>query len=90
MAIDGKYGKITFEIPNSIGEGEPVVVFRAQDHFLSNVLSYYARLCEGGGSPQRHIDLIMKTRRNVLAWQVGNPTKIPESAGYEHRDPAGG
>ena len=82
MAIDGKYGRVTTEF-GDIGEDEPVVVFRAQDKLLPQVLAYYTMICMEAGSPRRHIDLIVDSRDRVAAWQPLEQhfTKIPESAG---------
>ena len=82
MAIDGKYGRVTLE-KGTIGEDEPVVVFRAQDMLLVPLLEEYGRLCVHQGSPERHIDLILNTKDRIEAWQAENPTKVPESVGYE-------
>jgi hypothetical protein len=78
VAIDRKYGRVTLE-RGTIGEDEPVVVFRAQDRLLPGVLALYRQLCEGEGSPPRHLELIDGTIDAVLAWQAANPTKIPSS-----------
>jgi hypothetical protein len=42
MAVDKKYGRVTLE-NGSIGEDEPVVVFRAQDVVLPRLLSRTGR-----------------------------------------------
>ena len=78
MAIDNKYGRVTTE-RGTIGENEPVVVFRAQDALLPDVLHFYEIACRLSGSPTRHLELIRKTRRQVLQWQEDYPTKIPSS-----------
>ncbi len=53
MAIDNKYGKVTLE-HGTIGEDEPVVVFRATDSFLPKLLAYYHSFCLRGGSPRQN------------------------------------
>ena len=78
MAIDGKYGRVTLE-HGTIGEDEPVVVFRAQDSLLPSLLDYYADLCAENGSPERHIRLVEGALETVRAWQASNPTKTPDS-----------
>lgn len=78
MAIDPKYGRVTLE-KGKIGEDEPVVVFRAQDVMLPQLLSYYNMLCQGASSPQHHIEGILKAQQIVVDWQTENPTKIPTS-----------
>lgn len=78
MAIDLKYGRVTTE-HGTIGEDEPVVVFRAQDKTLPYLLGIYLELCLTVGSPQRHIDAIERARRGVEEWQQSNPTQVPQS-----------
>jgi len=79
MAIDGKYGRVTTE-RGTIGEDEPVVVFRAQDKMLVSLLDHYASLCAAAGSPQHHLNLVQKARETVREWQQGNHTQVPQSA----------
>jgi hypothetical protein len=80
MAIDGKYGRVTTE-HGTIGDDEPVVVFRAQDKLLPDVLLHYRELCEEAGSPDRHLDLITSTRHTVMKWQEDHHTQVPRSRG---------
>jgi hypothetical protein len=78
MAIDGKYGRVTLE-HSTIGEDEPVVVFRAQDALLPRLLDIYRFLCEIAGSPSQHLKLIKETTLTVKGWQAQNKTKVPTS-----------
>jgi len=78
MAIERKYGRVTTE-RGTIGEDEPVVVFRAQDALLPELLAMYLHICHTAGSPQHHLDGIKKTIVEVEAWQAKNFTKIPTS-----------
>lgn len=78
MAIDNKYGKVTLE-HGSVGEDEPVVVFRATDELLPKVLAYYHLFCLAAGSPRRHLDLILRSRDSVLAWQQEHGSRTPTS-----------
>ena len=78
MAIDGKYGKVTLE-HGTIGEDEPVIVFRAQDALLPKVLMYYHLFCLKSGTPKRHLDLIIESLDIVRRWQVKNGSKLPNS-----------
>ncbi len=78
MAIDIKYGKVTTE-RGTIGEDEPVFVFRAQDRLLPKVLAYYHLFCLRAGSPRHHLDSILEARDAVSEWQSENMTKIPTS-----------
>jgi len=82
MGIDNKYGHVTLE-RGTVGDDEPVVVFRAQDKLLPKILSIYRFLCEVGGSPQVHLDLLDKSQAQVLAWQQDHHTQIPRSDGYQ-------
>ncbi len=78
MAVDRKYGKVTLE-HGSIGEDEPVVVFRATDRLLPKVLAYYHLFCLKDGSPKRHLNLILDTRDAVMDWQETNGSRTPTS-----------
>jgi hypothetical protein len=82
MAIDGKYGRVTLE-RGTIGEDEPVVVFRAQDATLPALLAWYRAQCERAGSPARHLASIDDDAAGVIAWQAGHHTQVPQSAGYQ-------
>lgn len=78
MGIDGKYGRVTVE-RGTIGENEPVVVFRAQDRMLPYILLAYYEVCQQEGSPRHHLDRIEKTRQEVAEWQQSHFTKVPTS-----------
>ena len=78
MAVDGKYGRVTLE-HGTIGEDEPVVVFRARDALLPKLLGYYWNFCKAAGSPQRHLDMISKRIDEIDAWQDTHETKVPDS-----------
>ncbi len=80
MAIDRKYGVIPLKHVG-VGEDEPVVVFRAQDALLPELLSFYRQLCEAEGSPPHHLTGINDTRDIVLRWQATHHTQVPQSAG---------
>lgn len=79
MAIDSKYGRVTLE-KGTIGEDEPVVVFRSQDRLLPRVLEYYADLCREEGSPPEHLEGLQASRQRVLDWQGTHHTQTPQSA----------
>lgn len=83
MAIDAKYGRVTLE-HGTIGDDEPVVVFRAKDLVLPKLLAYYHLFCLKAGSPKRHLDLILSTRETIMKWQAeGAPlrgrARVPNS-----------
>lgn len=84
MAIDTKYGRVTTEF-GTLGEDEPVVVFRAQDRLLPKLLKVYRILCELDGSPQHHLDIIHGNAERVKAWQAENPPRTPNSDAYMAR-----
>jgi hypothetical protein len=78
MAIDPKYGRVTLE-HGTIGEDEVVVVFRATDKLLPEILAYYHLTCLTDGSPRRHLNLILNARDKVLEWQANHTTRTPDS-----------
>lgn len=81
MAVDGKYGRVTTE-HGDIGADEPVIVFRAQDGLLPEVLAHYWDLCKEHGSPDKHLNLIHKTLDSVEWWQAmpENYVKFPPNS----------
>lgn len=80
MAIDSKYGRITVERSRSpLGEDEPVVLFRAQDRLLPQVIQFYLDLSARYGSPEEHLDALRRTLETVAAWQEDHFIKTPGS-----------
>jgi len=88
MGYDRKYGKITTEY-GDIPDDEPVIVFRARDLCTVAMLGYYREVCRLSGSPQRHLNLVMKTMNEFATWQGENlgRTKVPDSESSRHRLP---
>jgi hypothetical protein len=84
VAYDRKYGNVTLE-HGSVGDDEPVIVFRAQDQLLPKVLKIYRILCEVAGSPDNHLAAIDDTATYINAWQLNNYTQTPRSNGYDPR-----
>jgi hypothetical protein len=84
MAYDRKYGKVILE-HGTIGEDEPVVVFRAQDKILPKLLAYYHLFCLKEGSPRRHLNIILNTKEVIEEWQSNNITKTPTSESSSER-----
>jgi hypothetical protein len=84
MALDSKYGRVTME-HGTIGEDEPVVVFRAQDKLLPKLLKVYRYMCELAGSPDHHLGLLDDTAARVKRWQSNNPSRVPNSDAYFRR-----
>jgi hypothetical protein len=78
MAIDVKYGRVTTE-HGSIGEDEPVVVFRARDILLPEVLAFYMRLCRDSGAGESHLRIINSAIEFVNEWQTENAVRMPDS-----------
>jgi hypothetical protein len=78
MPEDLKYGHVTVE-RGDIGEDEPVVVFRAQDALLPELLRLYRDLCKSTGSPQRHLVGVTASRARVVEWQRDHFTQVPQS-----------
>ena len=84
MGYDRKYGRVTTEF-GTIGENEPVVVFRAQDKLLAPLLKIYKVLCAIAGSPQHHLDIIHDTAMVVKRYQHDNPPRVPNSNNFVQR-----
>ena len=84
MGYDRKYGKVTTEF-GTIGEDEPVVVFRAQDKLLVDVMAYYMMRCAKAGSPTRHIKIALNTLETIKNWQMRFGYKVPASESSKHR-----
>ena len=81
MALDLKYGRVTTERGN-IGDDEPVVVFRAQDVLLVDVLAYYMMACAKVGAGPAHLAAIGRALEAVRLWQWSQDdgsVKIPDT-----------
>lgn len=80
MAHDRKYGQVTLE-RGTIGEDEPVMVFRAQDALLPELIAYYHFLCMRDGTDMEHLKVIAHRHRDILVWQDEHPlqVKIPDT-----------
>lgn len=86
MAIDFKYGKVTVEFPGP-EENEPVIVFRAQDQLVPELLQHYRQLCEAAGSPDHHLEAIDVTKWGIEEWQAKHPdqVRVPNSNRWAER-----
>lgn len=82
MAVDRKYGRVSLE-RGTIGDDEPVVVFRARDELLPEVLGWYAQMCLANGSSMTHIEGLELTAREVMEWRREHDTQVPQSAAKE-------
>jgi len=80
VGYDRKYGKVTTE-HGDIPDDEPVIVFRGRDKMVPAMIDQYLYLCRAGGSPQRHLDLVTESQRQIVAWQETHPdgTRTPDS-----------
>lgn len=80
MAHDHKYGHVQLE-HGTIGEDEPVIVFRARDARILDMLACYAKICIQAGSPRRHLDMILDSYSEIATWQDEHldEVKIPDS-----------
>lgn len=79
MPVDPKYGRVTLEHGSHIPDNEPVIVFRAKDKLLPQVLAHYHMLCMHAGSPMRHLRLVAEAFQRIKAWQSMYETKVPDS-----------
>ena len=86
MGYDTKYGKVTTEF-GEIPDDEQVIVFRARDKNVPELLDDYLELCELSGSPQHHLDLITDSHDRISKWQEENPdrVRVPNSNRYMER-----
>jgi hypothetical protein len=81
--IDGKYqtsGDITKLDGTPVPEDEPLILFRAHDKLLVQLLDYYMEPCKDAGSPQTQIDLLNQRIDEIKSWQAShqNLLKIPD------------
>jgi len=79
MGYDRKYGKVTCE-RGTIGEDEPVVVFRAQDVLLPDALHAYLLICmTRAGVGAEHLKAIIDAHSAVKEWQRLYGAKVPDT-----------
>ena len=77
MAIDLKYGRIVLaDHPDHIPDDEPVIVFRAQDALLPDMLRHYEQRCRQEGSPERHLDRTRQSLHEISGWQADHPNSV--------------
>jgi hypothetical protein len=84
MAQDMKYGHVTLE-NGTVPDIEPVIVFRAQDALLPELMAEYIKLCIRHGSPRHHIDLCVTRLEQIRDWQKNHRVQIPRSDSYAQR-----
>jgi hypothetical protein len=80
MGTDRKYGRVITEY-GDIPDDEPVIVFRGRDRMVPAMLAEYLDLCRKAGSPQRHLDLVAESRRQIMEWQGEHrdQSRVPDS-----------
>lgn len=81
--IDGKYktsGDLTKLDGTPLPEDEPLILFRAHDKLLVDLLTYYAKLCKDAGSPDQQLTLLQKRIDEIKAWQSAHQDqlKVPD------------
>lgn len=85
MGYDRKYGKVKTEFGN-IGDNEPVIVFRAQDITLPDVILKATKVAMQFHSPVRHIEILLNTFKTITLWQYENPDKLKIPASESSKD----
>ncbi len=75
--IEGDIGK---EDGTLIPPDEPLMLFRAKDQLLPQLLEDYIDLCRQAGSPDAHVKVVQAGLDKVVAWQKDNEdqVKIPD------------
>lgn len=77
--IDGKYktdGNITKTDGTPIPDDEPLILFRAKDKLLPQVLENYKKLCQDAGCQPRQVETLGPLIQQVKDWQAANPDKV--------------
>lgn len=79
MPIDRRYGRVTLE-HGDIPDDELVVVFRAEDRLLPDLLTIYAEMCARAGEPAVYTAGVALARDEIMEWQAVNPVRsVPEA-----------
>ena len=77
--IDGKYktdGNITKLDGTPIPDDEPLVLFRAKDKLLPQLLEDYKKLCQDGGCQAQQVETLGPLIQQVKDWQAANQDKV--------------
>ena len=77
--IDGKYktnGNITKMDGTPIPDDEPLILFRAKDKLLPQVIENYKKLCQDAGCQPQQIETLGQLIQQVKDWQAANPDKV--------------
>lgn len=72
MAIDFRYGKVTVERDPDFEEDEIVVVFRARDKLLLEVLNFYHDITLREGSEKEFVLNLQREIALIRRWQRDN------------------
>jgi hypothetical protein len=77
--IDGKYktdGNITKLDGTPIPDDEPLVLFRAKDKLLPQLLEDYKKLCQDAGCQSQQVETLGPLIQQAKDWQAANPDKV--------------
>lgn len=77
--IDGKYktdGNITKLDGTPIPDDEPLILFRAKDKLLPQLLEDYKKLCQDAGCQPQQIETLVPLIQQVKDWQTANQAKV--------------
>ena len=77
--IDGKYktdGNITKMDGTPIPDDEPLILFRAKDKLLPQVIENYKRLCQAAGCQPQQVESLGPLVQQVKDWQTANAGKV--------------
>ena len=77
--IDGKYktdGNVTKLDGTPIPDDEPLVLFRAKDKLLPQLLGDYKKLCQHAGCPDQQVATITPLIQQVKDWQATHQDKV--------------
>ena len=77
--IDGKYktdGNITKMDGTPIPDDEPLILFRAKDKLLPQVIENYKKLCQDAGCQPQQVESLGPLVQQVKDWQTANAGKV--------------
>lgn len=77
--IDSKYktsGDITKLDGTPIPPDEPLILFRAKDKLVPELLEHYLEQCRTAGSPPQQISTLQQRIDTIKQWQMANPEKV--------------
>ncbi len=77
--IDGKYktdGNITKLDGTPIPDDEPLVLFRAKDKLLPQLLEDYKQLCQDADCQAQQVETLGPLIQQVKDWQAANQDKV--------------